>query len=174
MDVLQRPVSPVEMERQFTEDLMQLLLHVRCTQIATEVFMQTPLLREGNRDLKPFGRFSHELFSKLKETSHKLSWFIAIVKRIWPTNKALLDQELDPDGHKVNNVAQLTEWVINSKQDLTDHIDLLINSSRRKELLWKCFRAGHTSCADEDSSEEQVQWKFDAWYNAHYYDSTKA
>lgn len=166
MDVLQKPVSPdahQKMEAQFTEDLMRLLLHIRFAEQEASTFGQTPFLK-FSKDVHPLGRFSRELFSKLKETSHKIQWFIGVAKKILgPAQADLLTEELDLDGHKINNVAQLTGWIATSKHDLTDEIDLVTNRSRRKELLWKCWQASRNATAPEGSWQD-----FTDWHETHY------
>lgn len=176
MDVLQtKPVSPVltreRMERQFANDLMRMLLHLQYTAVEAEQFRGTPLLKEDT-DASDLIRFTRELGNHLKETIRKAKWLIGVVKKIWPANADLLDQELDPDDHKIANVAQLTEWIATSKRDLTDEIDLVVNPTRRRDLLAEVWTAAMDAAYERSNtpagSLHADHTYFDHWYKKRY------
>lgn len=142
-------------------DLMRMLLHLEIARAEIEQ-LHTYRLPKGMRDLTSF---SKELISKLNQADKKARWFISIVKKmIGLGNTEVLNEQLSIDSHKLNNVAQLTEWVVDTPGDLSNDIDFLISKTRRRELLLRSWKAAFNK--PELSAEEQH--RFDRWYTTNF------
>lgn len=161
-----RVATEAELEDEFRADYMRMMMHVSIASIEVDSFRENTLVK-SQESLSKLGRFADELATTLKGVSRKLRWFIGIEKIILgERNQPLLDQELDPNGHKIANIAQLTDWVINAKRDVSNAVDVVTNNSRRRELFLKAWKEALEGTGQEWSPHHQI--RFQSWYTTQF------
>lgn len=118
-----------------------------------------------NTSLGFVGRFSKELLSKLQQAEKKMEWFMGTVKKaLGPHNSKVLDRDMQLDSERLANLAQLTEWLFDTPGNVSNAIDLVVNSSVRRDLMMRAWRAALGS----PELAEQDLMRFNAWYNANF------
>lgn len=147
-------------QERFGTDLMRVLLHLEIVRYELEQFSQnrTPTVPSK---LMPFVR---EVTSKLHQADKKIQWFIETTKKIVePALAKTISTHVQPGTEHFCNIAQLSEWVITASVPVDNEVDLVVNKSRRRELIrraWSAALQGHWSQEDE--------LRFNAWYNVNF------
>lgn len=163
-----RPVKTMaEHQDDFRRDIKRALFHVRCSMIEVENLRNNRLVRSC-KALKSVSSYSEEVSDWLLKTTRKLTWFTGVVKKILgEKDNTFSDFELDPNGHKVCNIAQLTEWVADSNIDHTNAVDFVVNGARRRELFLNAWKEAVRETTDRPWSEYD-DIKFDSWYRTQF------
>lgn len=145
-------------------DLTRALLHLEIarTEVGQLHSYRMPEAVKRLNDIKPFAK---ELMGILVKCDRKIRWFTDTVKKmLGEANAKALERDLHPDSDKLANVAQVSEWVINTPGDLSNEVDLVVNTARRRDLMLRAWR----TALGTPQLDEQDQMRFNAWYNANF------
>lgn len=135
------------------------------TQIAS-YSLQELAASKLHKPMRNLPGLAEEVAERLGRTIRKLEWFIGIAKRAVPTPLAAeLERDLDITEPRLCNIANLNEWIIDAPENIDNEIDLIVNGSRRRELMLRSWRAalGILELTEYD------QMRFNAWYNANFH-----
>jgi len=121
------------------------------------------------RRVRIFDLFCKETIKELDRIIRKLDWFVgATVNKLPIEAKAGWVAPPDPDSPRFSNIAELSEWVIRSPVDVDNQVNLIVNAAQRRQLMYKAWEAA----LGRDLMEYEEQ-RFNAWYNANFYQGDK-
>lgn len=134
----------------FREDLLTLLFHLRISQLMITIMTQNVHVDTPER--RAIKRLSKEVFAKM-------DWYVGVVNKILQDPDIV--QELAVRDDKLANIANISQFVASYQGDLSNEMDLLTNSSWRKEL----FRDAWTRGAEYMRTPTDYEG-FELWYNS--------
>lgn len=123
----------------FRDDLVRLMFHSRITELMALNVHKSPLRGDTMVD--------KVIKTGAQSVYNKLGHFMLTVSTMAPANAvegAILEdisEDMDPFGHKMNNIANVTTIIARSKRDYTDRIDFVFSKARQKDILKRCWKA---------------------------------
>lgn len=144
-------------DKRFRDDLVRMLQFMRITQLMITSFHSSELVKT-DKTLKPIKRFSQEVFGKLE-------WFQTVVKKMAGENAPVLDSLLDMEGDKINNIAELSDFIASKEADISNEVDLMVNAHRRKEIMKNLWVASRTTFSPKMQLDLD---DFDKWYGEQF------
>lgn len=138
----------------FRNDLMRMLMFMKLNQFMIKVLQESPTVTE-NTEYKQLKRFSQEVYQKIE-------WFITVIKKMAGDNAMIIDSEVSFDNDKINDLAQLADFILtHTDKDISDAVDLVTNRVRREELLF-CSWKNSRLLLSPDINVNKTD--FDKWY----------
>lgn len=141
-------------EEHFRNNLILMLVTQRVAQVLIKAFQDTAMVRD-NSALKPLKRFSQEVYVKI-------NWFYTTLKKTAGPNADFLDEELDLDGDKVNNIGSAIDTIALSNKNMDRETNLLTSSTFRKAMFRKCWFASKNLSYSPELIDDIAQ--FEDWY----------
>jgi len=150
-------------EQKLATDLRSTMIHLKIASHSLED-LRSNRLSNATRTL---GKFAKELLPVMNKAIHKMEWFIGVAHKVVDesTRKQLL-KDLSPDSANYCNIACLNEWVIETPGNVDNEVDLIVNASRRREIMHNAWRI-----ALGGTMSEHDELRFNAWYNANFHPS---
>lgn len=142
-------------------DLRRSLLHLNIASYTLQELRDNRLTKT-TRTLAPYVK---ELATMVGKAIRKFDWFIGVSQKIADEPlKQLIERDLNLTNANFVNIADLSEWVIETNHNIDNEIDIIINHTRRRDIMlrsWKAALGGELSPHDE--------MRFNAWYNANFH-----
>lgn len=145
-------------EEHFRNRLILMLVTQRLAQVMIKAFQDTAMVRDHS-ELKPVKRFSQEVYVKI-------NWFYTTLKKTAGPNADFLDEELDLEGDKVNNIGSAIDAIALSSKNMDNETNLLTSSTFRKEMFRKCWFAAQGLTYTPELIDD-IQ-KFEDWYEQQF------
>lgn len=144
-------------QERFRDRLILMLISQRAAQVLIKAFQSCDLVQESP-ELKPLKRFSQEVYQKIE-------WFTTTVKKMAGPNASFLEEELNLEGDKVNNIGSAIDAIAFSKDGLENETKLLTSSNYRRRMFYECWKQAKNITSPQLSIDDEA---FNQWYNSQF------
>lgn len=145
-------------DEHFRNDLLRMLMFMKLTQQMI-ITLQENSTVTGNPEYKQLRSFAKEVYKKN-------DWFISVVKKMAGENAAVIESEITFDNDKLNDLANVADFIATSTdKNISDAVDLITNRSRREDLLFTVWKQSRFFISPDINVNREA---FQKWLSEEY------